>query len=251
VLQAGAWADLRRVAEALGLPVMTTLAGKSAFPEDHPLALGTGGHSSTPMSDRHLAAADLIVAIGTGLTRSHYTSHVPAGKRVIQIVRDPRELSESYPSSTSSPATSTSCWRRWPRRRRPRARRRARAAAKLVAEQRAAFLAEWGGRLTADAEPISPYRVIGTLMTVADRARTVVTHDSGNPRDQVVPFYEALTPLGYWAGARARRWARASASPWGRSSPGPTGCRSTSWGIRASAWWGSTWRRGCAAASRC
>jgi acetolactate synthase-1/2/3 large subunit len=42
-------------------------------------------------------------------------------------------------------------------------------------------------------------------MTVADRARTVVTHDSGNPRDQVVPFYEALTPLGYLG--------------WGKSTP--------------------------------
>jgi acetolactate synthase-1/2/3 large subunit len=97
VLQAGAWCDLRRFAEALGVPVMTTLSGKSAFPEDHPLALGTGGHSSTPMSDRHLAAADLIVAVGSTLTRSHYTSHIPLGKRMIQIVRDPRDLSESYP----------------------------------------------------------------------------------------------------------------------------------------------------------
>jgi acetolactate synthase-1/2/3 large subunit len=205
VLQAGAWADLRRVAEALGLPVMTTLAGKSAFPEDHPLALGTGGHSSTPMSDRHLAAADLIVAIGTGLTRSHYTSHVPAGKRVIQIVRDPRELSESYPVEHLVTGDLDLVLAALAEAAEAEGAAPSEAAAKLVAEQRAAFLAEWGGRLTADAEPISPYRVIGTLMTVADRARTVVTHDSGNPRDQVVPFYEALTPLGYLG--------------WGKSTP--------------------------------
>jgi acetolactate synthase-1/2/3 large subunit len=207
VLQAGAWADLRRVAEALGLPVMTTLSGKSAFPEDHPLSLGTGGHSSTPMSDRHLAEADLIVAIGSALTRSHYTSHVPAGKRVIQIVRDPRDLSESYPvehlvtgdldlvlAALAEAAEAE-----------PASLDRSRATARLVAEQKAAFMAEWGSRLSSDAEPISPYRVIGGLMRVADRRRIVVTHDSGNPRDQVVPFYEALEPLGYLG--------------WGKSTP--------------------------------
>jgi acetolactate synthase-1/2/3 large subunit len=200
VLQAGAWADLRRLAEALGVPVMTTLAGKSAFPEDHPLALGTGGHSSTPMSDRHLADADLIVAIGTTLTRSHYTSHVPDGKRVIQIVRDPGDLSQSYPvehlvtgdlelvlGQLAEAAEAE-----------PRVGGMADTpAAARVAAQRQAFMARWGDRLTTDAEPISPYRVIGALMRVGDRARMVVTHDSGNPRDQVVPFFETLTPLGY------------------------------------------------------
>jgi acetolactate synthase-1/2/3 large subunit len=200
VLGAGAWGDLRRLAEALALPVMTTLAGKSAFPEDHALALGTGGHSSTPMSDAHLADADLIVAIGTTLTRSHYTSHVPDGKRVIQVVRDPGDLSQSYPvahlvtgdldlvlgqlaeAAEAEPRTGDLAET-------PAARR--------VAAQRQAFMARWGDRLTTDAEPISPYRVIGALMKLGDRTRMVVTHDSGNPRDQVVPFFEALTPLGY------------------------------------------------------
>jgi acetolactate synthase-1/2/3 large subunit len=200
VLQAGAWADLRRLAEAMAVPVMTTLAGKSAFAEDHPLALGTGGHSSTPMSDAHLAAADLIVAIGTTLTRSHYTSHVPAGKRVIQIVRDPAELSQSYP--VEHLVTGDLDLILADLAQAAEAERRAGAvdatpAARLVAAQRAAFMAQWGHRLSADSEPISPYRVIGALMSLGDRTRMVVTHDSGNPRDQVVPFFETLTPLGY------------------------------------------------------
>jgi acetolactate synthase-1/2/3 large subunit len=208
VLQAGAWVDLRRFAEALHLPVMTTLAGKSAFPEDHPLALGTGGHSSTPMSDAHLAAADLVVAIGSTLTRSHYTSHVPPGPRIIQIVRDPCDLSQCYPvdhlicgdldlvmAQLADAAQADA--RKGPVEASP--------AARLVASQRAAFMAKWGMRLTSDAEPISPYRVIAALMRVGDRSRMVVTHDSGNPRDQVVPFFEALTPLGYLG--------------WGKSTP--------------------------------
>ena len=34
-------------------------------------------------------------------------------------------------------------------------------------------------------------------MHSVDRKNTVVTHESGNPRDQIVPFYEALVPHGY------------------------------------------------------
>jgi thiamine pyrophosphate-dependent acetolactate synthase large subunit-like protein len=34
-------------------------------------------------------------------------------------------------------------------------------------------------------------------MQVVDRSRTVVTHDAGHPRDQIVPFYETLVPRGY------------------------------------------------------
>ena len=200
VLHAGAWDSLQRFAETLGVPVMTTLSGKSAFPEDHPLALGTGGHSSTPMSDAHLAAADLVVAIGSTLTVSHYTSHVPSGPKIIQIVRDSRDLSESYPvghlvcgdleivleqlvqaaQSEKKPGGLADS-----------------PAAKLVATQKAAFLKQWGARLVSEQEPISPYRVIGELLRVGDRKRMIVTHDSGNPRDQIVPFFEAITAHGY------------------------------------------------------
>jgi acetolactate synthase-1/2/3 large subunit len=52
-------------------------------------------------------------------------------------------------------------------------------------------------RLTSDATPLSPYRVLWEMMQVVDRKRTVVTHDAGHPRDQVVPFYEAIVPGGY------------------------------------------------------
>jgi acetolactate synthase-1/2/3 large subunit len=62
---------------------------------------------------------------------------------------------------------------------------------------REAFLREWLPRLTSDDTPISPYRVVWDLMHTVDRQRTIVTHDSGNPRDQMVPFYEALIPHGY------------------------------------------------------
>ena len=66
-----------------------------------------------------------------------------------------------------------------------------------VASVRAAFMQEWSPRLTSEAAPLSPYRVVWELMQVVDRTRTVVTHDAGHPRDQVVPFYETVVPRGY------------------------------------------------------
>jgi len=59
------------------------------------------------------------------------------------------------------------------------------------------FAAAWDHLLNSDSVPINPYRVINELMNTVDRSRTVVTHDAGNPRDQMVPFYEAVVPHGY------------------------------------------------------
>src|SRR5262249_10917089 len=66
-----------------------------------------------------------------------------------------------------------------------------------VKRAREAYLREWMPRLTADETPINPYRVIWELTHAVDRRHTIVTHDSGNPRDQTLTFFEALVPRGY------------------------------------------------------
>ena len=63
------------LAELLQSPVMTTVDGKSAFPEDHALALGSGGNGFTGHGAHFLyTRADLILAIGTGLNRHPLTT---------------------------------------------------------------------------------------------------------------------------------------------------------------------------------
>ena len=44
---------------------------------------------------------------------------------------------------------------------------------------------------------MTPYRVMNEFMRVIDPATAIVTHDSGSPRDQLLPFYKATTPRGY------------------------------------------------------
>src|ERR671929_124571 len=68
VLWAEAWDELREFAELVQAPVMTTLPGKSAFPEDHPLSVGTGGYSGTATAAHFLQRADIVFGIGCSFT---------------------------------------------------------------------------------------------------------------------------------------------------------------------------------------
>ncbi|HEY3765696.1 MAG TPA: thiamine pyrophosphate-requiring protein [Gaiellales bacterium] len=197
VLYAGACDELISFAERSGIPVATTLNGKSAFPEDHPLALGTAARTRPATVDRFLERADVILGVGTSFTRSAYITPLPAAAALGQIVDDPRDIGRGYPvgfgcvgdarlvlgqllaemeAAGDPPRADT---------------------ATDVAAARLQFMERWMPRLTSDAGPISPYRVVWDLMASVDRTRTVVTHDAGHPRDQIVPFYESLVPRGY------------------------------------------------------
>jgi len=49
-------------------------------------------------------------------------------------------------------------------------------------------------KLTSNEVPINPYQVIWDMMQVLDRKETIISHDSGNPRAQLLPFWEAGNP---------------------------------------------------------
>ena len=58
-------------------------------------------------------------------------------------------------------------------------------------------MAEWSPRLNSDEVPISPYRVLTELTKAINPRDAIVTHDSGYPREQFVPFWPALNPRSY------------------------------------------------------
>ncbi len=94
---AHAWQPLRELAELLEAPVTTSLQGKSAFPETHPLALGSGGHAIPRPVQQFLTAADVIFGIGCSFTTTNYGVRLPAGKVIIQATLDPADLNKDYP----------------------------------------------------------------------------------------------------------------------------------------------------------
>src|SRR5947199_3764424 len=69
---ARAWPQLKRLAELLEAPVTTSLQGKSAFPETHPLSLGSGGRSISKQLHHFLTNADVIFGIGCSFTTTNY-----------------------------------------------------------------------------------------------------------------------------------------------------------------------------------
>src|ERR1051326_4242275 len=93
VLYAEACDELVALADILDTPVMTTTDGKSAFPEDHALALGSGGTVYTGHGRHFLQECDLIFAVGTSLTKHNIsTPIIPAGKAIIHATNDARDL---------------------------------------------------------------------------------------------------------------------------------------------------------------
>jgi acetolactate synthase-1/2/3 large subunit len=101
---AEAWDELKEIAEHIGLPVATSLMGKGAFPEDHPLSLGVTGIWGTRLANETTREADVILAVGTGFGEADcsswnpkYTFAIPPS-RLIQLDIDPQEVGKTYPA---------------------------------------------------------------------------------------------------------------------------------------------------------
>lgn len=202
VLYAQAWDELRELAELLQIPVTTTLLGKSAFPEDHALSLGTAGRTITKAAGHFANASDFILGVGTSFTINDFTSRMPKDAVLGQITNAPSDIAKCRPVSCAAIGDAKLVLRQLIDAARASVGAAGREPATQVlaeiAELKQSFFAEWAERLQCDdAGPISPYRVIHEMDTLFDKAKTVITHDAGNPRDQLVPFYHALTPRSY------------------------------------------------------
>ena len=196
---ARAWTQLRQLAELLAAPVCTSLEGKSAFPETHKLALGSGG-VTMPKTVRHfLDSADVIFGIGCSFTESSFAIAMPKGKTMIHATLDPDHLNKDIPASIGLigdaglmlDALIAALGEH------VRSPRDATAVAREIADLREGWLAEWMPRLTANDTPLSPYRVIWDLLHTVDVANTIITHDAGSPRDQLSPFWVSREPHTY------------------------------------------------------
>jgi thiamine pyrophosphate-dependent acetolactate synthase large subunit-like protein len=198
---AKAWRELRELAELLEAPVTTSLQGKSAFPENHPLSLGSGGRSISKQLHHFLMQADLIFGIGCSFAITNYGMAMPKGKRIVHATLDPTDFNKDVPAehvlAGDAALTLQALLAEVKDRLKGRPRGRMTAVAREIAALKAEWLAQWMPRLTAKTTPLSPYRVLWDLMHTVDVADTIITHDAGSPRDQISPFWESVTPLSY------------------------------------------------------
>ena len=201
VLAARASNELRQLAEMLAAPVFTTMPGKSAIDERHPLALGAGCGTTTGPAHAWLAASDVLLALGSSLTRTPYGQKIPAGKTLIHntlnaddinkdeavdiaLVGDTRLTLQALIAAVGARLQGD--------------RGAAREALEVdVAALRADWLADWHPALHGEQTPLSYYRVIQALDSCLDLENSIVTHDAGAPRDCMVPFYTASVPHSY------------------------------------------------------
>jgi len=201
VLYAEATEELVEFAELLQAPVMTTMPGKSAFPENHALSLGASGYTGTGMVKHFLQKADLVFGLGCGFSNSIMCTEIPSGKVMIQNSIDELDINKDYAIDHAIIGDSKLVLRQLidevKKHIGDEGRRDNTTVAQEIKTVKEQWLAEWMPKLTSDEIPINPYRVIWDLARAVDRTQTIATHDSGNPRDQMLPFYEAIIPRGY------------------------------------------------------
>ena len=199
VLYAEATDELVEFAELLQLPVMTTMAGKSAFPENHPLSIGASGYKGLERVAPFLDRADLVFGLGSGFSTQVMCTNIPPGKILVQNSISETDISKEYLIDYPILGDAKLVLRQLIEEVKNQG-GGGESNPKLVQEIKAVkdkWLDEWMPKLSSDEVPINPYRVIWDLMNTVDRTKTMVTHDSGNPRDQMMPFFQSIIPHGY------------------------------------------------------
>ncbi len=193
--------QLAALAELIPAPVAATNPGKSAIAENHPLALGASTSSRPKMYAEFMRRADLVLAIGSSLTKTPFGPALPLGKILIHatnhagdINKDIRAdlglvgdaalileaLIEEVGRQRSAPAT------------------QALAALKTeIAAIKNDWRQEWSPQFDSNETPINQYRVIRDLTRTLDRDNVIITHDAGSPREQLLPMWESTKAGSY------------------------------------------------------
>jgi len=147
-----------------------------------------------------MARADLVLAIGSSLTRRRSTRRA-ARKTIIHSTNEAGDINKDYRADhalVGDAALVLDALIAEVDRQRGRAGGNALASLKEeIAAGKKAWLAEWAKHLDSDETPINQYRVIRDLMRNVDRDNVIITHDSGSPREQLLPFWETTKAGSY------------------------------------------------------
>ena len=199
VIYSGASKELQELSELTNIPVATTMAGKGSIDERHSLSLGS---SSTVMNGavlHYMRTSDTIVAIGTSLTKHGMITTIPEGKNIIHVTNDPVDIGNYYQPNDALQGDAKlvlkqlieACSDLLSTREAPES------PEDQIREIKLEWSRSWEKKLTSKESPMTPYRVISEFMKATNPAENIVTHDSGSPRDQIMPFYESGGPGTY------------------------------------------------------
>jgi acetolactate synthase I/II/III large subunit len=197
-IAARAWAQLRALAEFTGAAVITTMMGKGAFPEDHPLSALHAGSKGTACGNRLAATADVLLAVGTRFA-DETTSSYRAGAsltipptQLIHVDSDPTEIGKNYPATVAIAADARAtldAMLAWLRGQQAPKDYAASGYFQEVRREREAWLATVRERASSDHVPVTISRLVAEVRRFLQRDAIVVT-SSGNLQAQW--FQEAM-----------------------------------------------------------
>jgi acetolactate synthase I/II/III large subunit len=191
----GAAAELVALADALQIPVATSLNGKDSIPGNHPLSVGVVGTYSRESANRVVNRADLVCFIGTetgGMT-THFWAVPKIGTPSIQIDIDAEAIGRNYPFEAAINADAKVALAEMLKH-----------ADRGSAMRRKAWIAEaqsicndWGakyqGAFTSEAVPIRPERLCGDLSKHMPEDAIVVV-DTGHAGMWMGGMYDLTSP---------------------------------------------------------
>jgi len=191
-----ACAELKQFAEMTGIPVLTTLMGKSCFPENHPLSLGV---RDVP-AERWLMGSDLIFAIGTSLGTTSFGHELPVkGKTIVQCTIDEQDLNRATRMDHAIVGDARLVLRQMIAEAERHGVKPRQGVEAEVAVAKEAKMNKYRPLMESNETPINPYRVYAEIIRTVDPTNSVVTHESGNTRDQLTTIYDAVTEHGFMA----------------------------------------------------
>ncbi len=201
VLMSDSSAELTEFAELTEIPVYCTMPGKSGFDDRHPLALGAGSSATSQQARTWLQESDVLLGLGTSLTRTGYGQPIPEGKVMIHNTESIEDINKDFGADVGLPGDTKLTLQMLIAEVKEQLGENGRKGETSVANEIAAinekWMANWNDALASDESPISHYRVIGELERVLDHENSIVTHDAGAPRDTIMPFYSSTTPHSY------------------------------------------------------
>ncbi len=205
VLVSEATSELVALAELLTLPCATTLNGKSAFPEDHPLSLGIGGFIRARYNTLPAAAiaseADVILAVGCGFKYEAMRKRPENGVKLIQVDIEPSEINRAQLADIAlmgdariALAQMVECARTAL----PPARlKRIDARIAEIEKLKTRWDELCAPLLQSEDVPINPFRVTKELRALVRPQDTIILHDAGTVRGTIAHHYPATHPRSF------------------------------------------------------
>ena len=201
VLMSGASKELKKLVEFTGIPVFTTMQGKSAFDERHPLSLGAGCGTTTLAAHNWLKNSDVVLVLGSSLTRTPYGQVLSSEKTLLHNTIDPEDLNKDESAMVGLVGDTKLTLLALMEEFKTEGFKKDNGEVTQIKEEinvlKKKWMQDWNPILNSGEIPLNYYRIINEIYKNIDPENSIVTHDAGAPRDCMVPFYNATLPNSY------------------------------------------------------